>query len=90
MPIALYLVTLGVLHAKDAGDYKTLVRALVISAVVLAIGLAGWEMGLTVLLIGVALVLGLVEYLVFDRDPGALHENEARAARGESVENMHG
>ena len=90
VPIALYLVTLGVLHAKDAGDYKTLVRAVAISTVVLAIGLAGWEMGLTVLLIGVALVLGLVEYLVFDRDPGALHENEARAARGESVENMHG
>lgn len=90
VPIALYLVALGVLHAKDAGDYKTLVRAVAISTVVLAIGLAGWEMGLTVLLIGVALVLGLVEYLVFDRDPGALHENEARAARGESVENMHG
>ncbi len=90
VPIALYLLTLGILHAKDAGGYKTLVRALVTSAVVLVIGVIGWEMGLTVLLIGVVLVLGLLEYLVFDRDPGAQHENEERAARGESVENMHG
>ena len=90
MPIALYLITLGVLHAKDAGDRKTLVRALVTSAAVVVVGLAGWEMGLTVLVMGLVLVLALLEYLIFDRDPRALRENEERAARGESVENMHG
>jgi len=90
VPIAWYLITLGVLHAKDAGDRKTLVRALVTSAAVVAVGVVGWEMGFTVLFMGVVLLLALLEYLIFDRDPGAVHENEERAARGESVENMHG
>jgi low temperature requirement protein LtrA len=90
IPAACYLVTLGAIHAKDAGDHRTLIRSLVTSLCIVGVALAGWEMGLTVLLIGVVLVLGLVEYLVFDRDPRAVRANEERAARGESVENMHG
>ncbi|MGV1007904.1 MAG: low temperature requirement protein A [Dermatophilaceae bacterium] len=90
VPVACYLTTLGVLHAKDAGNPTTLVRALLTSAAVLALTAVGWEVGLTVLLVGAVLVVALVEYLVVDRDARAQHDNKRRAARGHSVENMHG
>ena len=86
VPITVYLVVLGYLHGRDADHWRTLWRGLLTGAAVLGVCALGWEMGLTVLLVGLVLTASLVEYLVVDRDRAAQARNEAKARTGRTVE----
>ncbi len=90
IPLAIYLVTLGALHALDGNERRALVRSVVTSVLVLGIAAAEWEIGRTVLAMGLVLLGALAEFLVVDRDPRAQRANARRAERGQSIENIHG
>jgi len=63
VPVAVALVVTGYMHARDVESWQWAVRAGGTAAAVLIVALAGWEPGLSVLLIGLVLVASLVLYL---------------------------
>jgi low temperature requirement protein LtrA len=64
VPVAVALVLMGFLHARDVVSWEWAVRAGGTAGAVLVVAVAGWETGLTVLLIAAVLVASLVLYLV--------------------------
>lgn len=70
-PVAAYLVVIAIIQSLTAGSWRAIGRAVVTATAVLAVCLAGWEMGLTVLLVGLVLVAALAFYLADRSSPGA-------------------
>ncbi|WP_406832995.1 low temperature requirement protein A [Pedococcus sp. KACC 23699] len=67
VPIAVYSMVLGSLHAAADHDPRTAVPAIGLSVVVLGIAALGLEMPLAVLLIGIAMAGAVAEHVLFAR-----------------------
>ena len=67
VPIAVYSMVLGSLHAAADHDPRTAVPALALSVVVLGIAALGLDMPLAVLLIGIALAGAVAEHVLVAR-----------------------
>ena len=63
VPIAVYALVLGVLHAAADRDGRTALPAIVLSVVVLAIAALGLDMPLAVLLIGLAMAGAVAQHV---------------------------
>jgi low temperature requirement protein LtrA len=64
VPIALYALTLAGLHAAADRDRTVLLAAGLMSAAALAVALLGFDMGLTVLLIGLVTAAAVFQHIV--------------------------
>ncbi|MBK7611448.1 MAG: low temperature requirement protein A [Actinomycetales bacterium] len=86
VPVAAYVLVVAYLQARDVSSWRSFLRAAATAGAVLAVSVAGLEVGLTVLLIGVVLAVALAFYLVSERNGYAVAVNEANAAAGKAVE----
>jgi hypothetical protein len=68
---------MGFLHTRAVVAWEWAVRAGGTAGAVLIVALAGWEPGLSVLLIGLVLVASLVLYLA-QSDPASAEQPRAR------------
>jgi len=89
VPVAVALVLMGFLHARDVASWEWAVRAGGTAGAVLIVALAGWEPGLSVLLIGLVLVASLVLYLV-GTDPSLAEQPHGPTDRLTSAEAPNG
>ncbi|PVG84696.1 low temperature requirement protein A [Nocardioides gansuensis] len=64
VPVAAYCVVLAGMHAADDGSALTMVPAALTGLVVLVVPLLGLSMGLTVLLVGLALAAAVVQHVL--------------------------
>ena len=71
VPVAVYALVLGALHALDDGDWASFAPAPVFAVLVLAGPLLGASMGVTVLLLGVLMALAVAYHLVLDQREAA-------------------
>ena len=89
IPVAVALVLTGFLHARDIESWQWVVGAGGTAAMVLVVAVAGWEPGLSVLLIGLVLVASLVLYLA-QRDLAPAEQPQGPAERLTSTEAPNG
>jgi low temperature requirement protein LtrA len=89
VPVAVALVVTGYMHARDVESWQWAVRAGGTAAAVLVVAVAGWETGLTVLLIAAVLVASLVLYLV-QSDPAPAEQLHGTTDRSTTSEAQNG
>jgi hypothetical protein len=77
------------MHARDVESWQWAVRAGGTAAAVLVVAVAGWETGLTVLLIAAVLVASLVLYLV-QSDPAPAEQLHGTTDRSTTSEAQNG